>query len=254
MANNVLIIVGADKGGVGKTTVSRTLIDYFASWNVPTRAFDTEYPKGTLKRFHPDVTEVVDITAVSDQMRIFDRLGKTDKSTIIDVRAGSLLSTLQLLRNVGFLQAIKRAEIKLVIFHILGPSLASLKEITDIASFVTDAEYYLVRNFVNDAQFSEWDQSTYNSHIDRIGHANEIIIPKLNEMAYEQVELASVPFVSFITNKGAKRKTVSYSYVLRGYVRHWLGSVWLEYDRIKLYDIIGPMASNAVERNMLVAV
>jgi hypothetical protein len=27
--------------------------------------------------------------------------------------------------------------------------------------------------------------------------------------------------------------------VLRGYVRHWLGNVWAEYDRIKLTDVVG---------------
>ena len=42
MAKPVVIVVGADKGGVGKTTVSRTLLDYFIAHNVPTRAFDTE--------------------------------------------------------------------------------------------------------------------------------------------------------------------------------------------------------------------
>jgi hypothetical protein len=26
--------------------------------------------------------------------------------------------------------------------------------------------------------------------------------------------------------------------VLRGYVRHWLGNVWAEYDRIKLNEIV----------------
>ena len=36
----VVLIVGADKGGVGKTTVTRTLLDYLASKNVSTRAFD----------------------------------------------------------------------------------------------------------------------------------------------------------------------------------------------------------------------
>jgi hypothetical protein len=56
MAKPVVIVVGADKGGVGKTTVSRTLLDYFSANNVPTRAFDTESPRGTLKRFHPDIT------------------------------------------------------------------------------------------------------------------------------------------------------------------------------------------------------
>ena len=53
-----LILVGADKGGVGKTTVSRILLDYFARKNVLTRAFDTENPRGSLKRFYPATTEI----------------------------------------------------------------------------------------------------------------------------------------------------------------------------------------------------
>ena len=48
-----VILVGADKGGVGKTTVSRVLLDYLAANNVLTRAFDTETPRGTLNRFIP---------------------------------------------------------------------------------------------------------------------------------------------------------------------------------------------------------
>src|SRR5512135_407029 len=80
-------LVGADKGGVGKTTVARTLLDYFTAHHVPTRAFDTETPKGTLKRFHRDVSEVVDATAVADQMRIIDTLSTTDATvTVVDVR------------------------------------------------------------------------------------------------------------------------------------------------------------------------
>jgi hypothetical protein len=43
---------------VGKTTVARTLLDYLIAHQVPIRAFDTEAPRGTLKRFHPGVTEV----------------------------------------------------------------------------------------------------------------------------------------------------------------------------------------------------
>ena len=41
-----LILVGADKGGVGKTTISRSLMDYFSRKNILTRAFDTENPEG----------------------------------------------------------------------------------------------------------------------------------------------------------------------------------------------------------------
>ncbi len=34
MAKPAVILVGADKGGVGKTTVSRTLLDYFTAHQV----------------------------------------------------------------------------------------------------------------------------------------------------------------------------------------------------------------------------
>ena len=86
---------------------------------------------------------------------------------------------------------------------------------------------------------------TYNSYFKQIKGAEEITIPKLNEMACEQVEVASVPYVSFVANKNAKGEAANYSFVLRGYVRHWLGNVWGEFDRVKLVDLVSPkMESN----------
>jgi hypothetical protein len=237
MARNALILVGADKGGVGKTTVTRTVIDYFLARDMAARVFDTEYPRGGLKRFHPDETQVVDLAAVPDQMLILDSLNRTNTTTIIDIRAGLLSPTLKMFRDVGFLEAVERAEAKLVLFHVLGPSLTSLHEIGDVAGYVTDARYFLVKNFINDARFFEWDPATVETFFANGRAAAGITIPKLNEMACEQVELASVPFLSFIANRDLNREAASYSFVLRGYVRHWLGHVWSEYDRVRLYEV-----------------
>ncbi|MEH2625021.1 hypothetical protein V1292_003076 [Bradyrhizobium sp. AZCC 1719] len=239
MAKPVVIVVGADKGGVGKTTVSRTLLDYFSANNVPTRAFDTESPRGTLKRFHPDITEIVDMTTTSDQMKIFDTLSAGPSVTVIDVRAGLLSPALASLRDIGFLDAAKAGQITFAVFHILGPSIASLDEIAETANFMHGAKYFLVKNFINDTQFFQWDQSTYNSYFHRIKDATDLVIPKLNEMAYEQVEVSSVPFLKFVANKGKDDEAANYSFVLRGYVRHWLANVWSEFDRIKLTDLVG---------------
>ena len=238
MAKPTLILVGADKGGVGKTTVARTLLDYFTAHHVPTRAFDSESPKGTLKRFHGDAADVVDATSVADQMRIIDTLSTTDTTvTVVDVRAGLLSPTLRSLRDIGFLDAVKKGQITFVVFHILGSSIASLNEIEETAPFTADAKYFLVKNFINNTSFFEWDQATNASYFKKLKDAVVINIPKLNEMAYEQVELASVPFLTFVANKSPKGDTANYSFVLRGYVRHWLGNVWAEYDRVKLLDI-----------------
>jgi hypothetical protein len=241
MAKPAVILIGADRGGVGKTTVARTLLDYFGTRHVPTRAFDTESPHGTLKRFHPDVTEVVDVTSALDQMKIFDTVGGADaKVTVIDVRAGHLSSTLQALSNIGFIELGKTGQITFVAFHILGPSIASLEEIAETARFFGDANYFLVKNHINEAPFFEWDPQTYNSYFKRIKDAQEITIPKLIEMACEQVEVAGVPHASFVDNKNAEGEVANYSFVLRGYVRHWLGEVWREFDRVKLVDLVSP--------------
>jgi hypothetical protein len=239
MSKPAVLIVGADKGGVGKTTIARTLLDYFSARKVPIRAFDTESPKGTLKRFHPDLTDIVDVNLVPDQMRIFDTLSES-QITMIDVRAGLLSPTLRALRDIGFIDAAKKGQITFAVFHILGPTIASLDEIAEASDFVNDAKYFLVKNFINNTHFFEWDQKTYDAYFRRIKDAVEVTIPKLNEMACEQVELAAVPFLTFIANKGSNGEAASYSFVLRGYVRHWLGNVWGEYDRIRLTDIVNP--------------
>jgi hypothetical protein len=240
MSKPAVILVGADKGGVGKTTVSRALLDYFIAHNVPVRAFDTEAPRGTLKRFHPEVTEIVDITSTSDQMKIFDTLASAEEQvTVIDIRAGLLSTTLRALRDIGFLDAAAKTQLTFTVFHILGPSIASLDEISETADFMEDAHYILVKNYINNTTFFDWDPSTYNSYFRKIKDAHDVTIPKLNEMACEQVELASVPYVSFVANKRADGQPGAFSFVLRGYVRHWLGNVWAEFDRVKLIGMVG---------------
>jgi hypothetical protein len=234
-----VILVGADKGGVGKTTVSRALLDYLAANNILARAFDTESPRGTLMRFHPAQTEVVDITSTPDQMKILDTLETSGpKVSVIDVRAGQLATTLQALQDVGFLDAVKEGRYNFIVLHILGSSIASLDEIAETVPYVSDAAYFLVKNFINDTTFFEWSPQTYSSYFKQARHAGEIVVPKLNEMAYEQVELAGVPFSAFASNKKADGSTAHSSFVLRGYVRTWLKSIAAEFDRVGLPAII----------------
>jgi hypothetical protein len=156
--------------------------------------------------------------------------------------------TLKALRDIGFIDAAKKGQLTFALFHILGPSIASLDEIIETADVANDVRYFLVKNFINNTTFFEWDPATYNSYFKKIKGAEEIVIPKLNEMAYEQVEVASVPFVSFVGNKGAKGEAANYSFVLRGYVRHWLGNVWGEFDRVKLVDLVSPKTESNVRQ------
>ena len=74
--------------------------------------------------------------------------------SVIDVRAGLLTPTLRALRDVGFLESVKKGEFSLVIFHILGASVASLDEIEATSAFTGDASHFLVKNFINNTTLS----------------------------------------------------------------------------------------------------
>jgi hypothetical protein len=233
----VVLLVGADKGGVGKTTVTRTVLDYLNSKDVPARAFDAEHPRGTLKRFHPGATEVIDITDVGDQMKMLDTLHTTDvKVSVIDIRAGLLSNTLQALTDVGFFDMVKNGEFNFGLLHVVGPSVASLDEISEVLSLAEDKHYFVVKNFINETSFFEWNPDVYKNYFKMLKNAVEINIPKLNEMAYEQIELAGVPFSTFVANRNPQGLPGNYSLVLRGYTRTWLNQVSAEYDRVGLIE------------------
>jgi hypothetical protein len=216
----LVLITGSDRGGVGKTTIARTLVDYFKHQGVTYRAFDTEAPLGVLKRFFPDKTQIVDLTRSDDQMRVFDTL-KDAEVTIIDIRAGLLSPTLKTLSEIGFLDGVNQGKLKIAVLHVIGSSEASFQEIKATAAIVESAKHYLVVNHATDASFMG-----LSDEMKKIGDG-VIDIAKLNELAAEYVDTAGVGFDAFVANE-------SNSAVIRGYVKNWLGRVFAQYDAARL--------------------
>ena len=221
---------------------------------MPTRAFDTESPRGTLKRFHPDITEIVDMTTTSDQMKIFDTLNSASPSvTVIDVRAGLLSPALASLRDIGFLDAAKQGQITFAVFHILGPSIASLDEIAETANFMQGAKYFLVKNFINNTSSSNGTRrptipiSTASRTPPRSPSRSSTKWPMSRSRSLRCRSSNSSP------TRASSDEAANYSFVLRGYVRHWLANVWSEFDRIKLTDLVGSSKSGraAAKNNWL---
>ena len=234
-----LILVGADKGGVGKTTVSRILLDYFARKNVLTRAFDTENPRGSLKRFYPATTEIIDLENVAHQMKMLDTLETANVPvTLVDLKAGGLSYGLDIFERIGVLEAARGGQFTLGLFHIIGSSIASLDEIGEIAKYLAGMQYVVARNSINETNFFEWDEATYRKYFSQIAKTQEINIPKLNEMAYEQVDVAGVTFKDFIENRTPDGQNGKFSFVLRGYVRKWCSEIDQEFARVKLLQDI----------------
>lgn len=235
----VVIMVGADKGGVGKTTISRALLDHLHRNNVLARAFDTENPRGTLQRFYPNITEIIDLHNVADQMKVLDTL-ETAKVpvTVVDLKAGNLSYALDTFEKIGVLQAARDGMFEMGLIHVVGPAIASLDELQEVTPYVQGIDYIVARNFINETNFFEWDENTYQRYFQNVNEAREIEIPKLNEMAAEQVDLANVTYKNFVDNKDSDGKPSNFSFVLRGYVKKWCDDLDAEFGQLRLVQML----------------
>ena len=222
-----VVMVGADKGGVGKTTVTRALADYLAERKVAATFFDSQFPAGNLCRFAP--ATVIDISTVRDQMKVFDAITGV---TVLDVCAGLLSPTVRALDQAGLLKEVRAGELTLVLLHVLGESVASLSEIAATAQAIGDgARHYLVKNHINKGGFAEWESDPrFAAHFAQMA-SRTISIPYLDVDVYRQVEKEGISFSAFDADRNRSR-------IQRGYVRDWLANTFGEFDRVGLKELL----------------
>jgi hypothetical protein len=224
-----LVIVGADKGGVGKTTVSDTVLGYFAAQGVDARAIDTQMPAGNLIRRYPAITEVIDLGSSDGQIKVFDSLGK-HAVTVIDIQAGLLSPTLTLLSEIGLLSMVQDGKMNVTVMHVIGSTMQSLSEIEGAAKIIAGSRHFIVKNHTNDAAF--FDGLNVSTDALKIGTAL-IDVPKLDPRATEYVEAAVEKGLADATSFAGYAKNGD-SFVMKGKVNHWLKGVFAQYDAAKL--------------------
>jgi hypothetical protein len=231
-----VFIIGSDKGGVGKSTCARVLSDYLQARGANAKLFDTELGAGDLKRFAPAAT-MVDIAKTSGQMRVFDTL---DGVTLIDIRAGQLSETIRALDKAKLLDDVRKGEINLALLHVLGSTDRSFIEIGEMAALIGGGtKHFLVRNFINEGDFGEWEKDNrFASRLSEMA-AVTITIPHLTADACDAVQKLGVTFAGFSSDPKQSR-------MLRGYIRSWLDEVWHDFDKVGLGELVAAAISERV--------
>jgi hypothetical protein len=226
----LIILAGADKGGVGKTQVCRAVCDYLrtpAFSGLPSpRVLDGQHPKGDLKRFEISA-EIVNLESVRDQMKVFDALADV---TIVDIAAGQLTLVLRAFEEARMFDDVRAGNLRIVLLHVLGPSVSSLSEISDaIAALGNAAAHFVVKNHTNEGDF-EWDEHSDYAKSLKALESVTINVPYLDSIANIEVQATGGTFVGFASSSASR--------VLRGRVAKWLDRTWSSFDRVGLGKII----------------
>jgi hypothetical protein len=216
-AKPTVYVVGATKGGVGKTVTTRTLLAYFEDHGIAYKAYDTEPAPGVLARYHPTETTVVDLTKSEGQMAVFDNLS-TAHVSVIDCKAALLEDTLILLRDTGMLEMVEAGTINVVVLHIMGATTSSFEEIERVGAIMgPKIKHFLVLNHINDTEYWGWDSPEAQAIITKVS-GGVIDIPKCDEMAMEAVGAKFAKFSVFA-------KDLSDGFILPGKVGSWMRKV-----------------------------
>ncbi|RDV03975.1 hypothetical protein [Undibacter mobilis] len=119
-------IVASPRPRVGKTLLSRVLIDYQKHEGRSARAFDLGHGEQTLRQFAPDDTVAAEIGGVQGQMALFDKLvGEDGGSKIVDVGAESFQAFFDIAYRIGFAEEARKRAIAPVILFVISSDKAA---------------------------------------------------------------------------------------------------------------------------------
>jgi hypothetical protein len=223
----LIILVGADKGGVGKTTVARALDDYLQHKHANQRVFDAQWKNGDLVKFAPSA-EIINIDNVDHQMKVFDSISGV---TLVDLCAGQLSPTLKALRDVGLLNDVRDGRLAMALLHVIGTSLASLREIAEISAAIGGSTRHIFVKNLHGGGFDEWEKDDRFANVLRAAAPHTIIIPEMVARASAELQRVGGSFDAFANNP-------ENSYMLRGYVRNWLTDMWAQFAHVDLDKLI----------------
>jgi hypothetical protein len=80
-------LIGGEKGGVGKSVVSRLLAQYWIDRAIPFRAFDTDRSHPALLRYYSDYSQALDARRMEDLDQIVEALDDSVEEIVVDLAA-----------------------------------------------------------------------------------------------------------------------------------------------------------------------
>jgi hypothetical protein len=122
--------------------------------------------------------------------------------------------------------------------HVLAPSIVSLQEQIEVNAYKASCRHFVVQSFAGKSAFFQDKKEIVDHYIGDISADQLLQVPTLNQMAFEAIDMLGTNFYDFATSETTDTASPQHSVVLRGYTQSWLATMWDEFDRIGLRDIV----------------
>ena len=223
-------LVGGEKGGVGKSLVSRILAQYLIDREIPFAGFDTDRSHGALMRFYAGFASPVAIDKVESLDAIVEAaVDQPGRRILVDLAAQTHDPLVRWLDETGAINMAAEMGMTIHYWHVMDSgkdSVDLLRRLLD--RFGTGLNYVLVRNQVRGSDFSVLEQSGEQARALGMG-AHIVSVKRLHESAIQKIDNTSS---SFWKAKSADKDASGLGLMDRQRVKMWLRDVYRELDEV----------------------
>ena len=228
MAN--IHFIGGEKGGVGKSLVSRLVAQYLIDKELPFLGFDTDRSHGALLRFYSGFASPVLIDRYEALDSIIEAaVEQPERRILVDLAAQTHDPLVQWMDESGVLDMAGESGFTITYWHVMDSgrdSVDLLKKLLD--RFGARLNYVLVRNQMRGDDFGMLEQSGEQNRAIGFG-AHVVSIKHLSDTIIQKIDASSSSF--WAAQHDADKSRTGLGMMDRQRLKMWLRDAYQQIDR-----------------------
>ncbi|MBI5255439.1 MAG: mobilization protein [Burkholderiales bacterium] len=230
-ATSKIHLIGGEKGGVGKSLVSRLLAQHFIDRSIPFVGFDSDRSHGALMRFYAGYAAPV----LADRYEALDAIVESaveqpGRRVLVDLAAQTHAPLVQWMEDSGVLDLADVSGVALHYWHVMDngkDSVDLLRRLLD--QFGMRMRYVLVKNQVRGDDFSQLEQSGEQARALALG-ARVVTIRRLHDAVVQKIDASNASFWAARNSQG--REGPSLGLMERQRLKLWLNHAQAELEAV----------------------
>jgi hypothetical protein len=232
-----LNFIGGEKGGVGKSVLSRLLAQYFIDRGRPFTGFDTDRSHTSFTRFYSEYASPV----IVDRYEGLDRIAGTfeevpavgqQASVIVDLAAQTALPLARWIKDSDLLPLLGEMGVTVNFWHLADAGKDSVDLLDRLVNtYGAGPNYIVVKNMGRGVDFSELEKSDALKKALSLG-ARVVTLGQLHETSMRKIDRQNASFWSAINNR--TKDDDSLGMLERQRVKTWLKNSYAMLDSLPL--------------------
>lgn len=227
-----LNFIGGEKGGVGKSVVSRVLAQYFIDQERTFTGFDTDRSHASFRRFYADYASRVVVDSYEGLDLIVSGFEDNPaQSVIVDLAAQTAAPLSRWVKDSDLIALLQELGVSVNFWHVADAGKDSVDLLQRLMDTYGDlANYIVVKNMGRGSDFSLLEDSPELNYAVGIG-ARVITLNQLHEASMRKIDRQNASFWGAINNKSGPD---ALGMLERQRVKTWLKSTYAALGELAL--------------------